>query len=214
MKCGKQSMPSRISHDDNRRDEMKEEVDARGLACPQPVIMAKNTIEERGDCVVIVDDEAARENVCRMAVSLGCDVRVDEKDGVAYIHISRGDVCEAREDRKPSAGPTVIVFPYDKMGRGDDELGTVLIKAFLHTLGEVSPRPDVIIFFNAGVKLATEGSDVLNDLSTMENQGIGILVCGTCLDYFGLKDNLKVGVVSNMYDIAETMLSAGRVIRI
>jgi selenium metabolism protein YedF len=207
-------MPSLISHDDNRRDEMKEEVDARGLTCPQPVIMAKKTIEDRGDCVVIVDDEAARENVCRMAGSLGCDVRVEEKDGAAYIHISRGDVCEVWEERKPSAGPTVVVFPYDKMGRGDDELGTLLIKAFLHTLGEVSPRPDVMIFFNAGVKLATDASEVLDDLHNLENQGIGILVCGTCLDYFGLKDNLKVGVVSNMYDIAETMLSAGRVIRI
>jgi selenium metabolism protein YedF len=193
---------------------MTEEVDARGLACPQPVIMAKKTIEERGDCVVIVDDEAAHQNVCRMAGNLGCDVRVEEKDGAAYIHISRGDMCKVWEDRKPAAGPTVIVFPYDKMGRGDDELGTLLIKAFLHTLGEVFPRPDVIIFFNAGVKLATDGSEVLDDLHSLENQGMGLLVCGTCLDYFGLKDNLKVGVVSNMYDIAETMLSAGRVIRI
>lgn len=193
---------------------MKEEVDARGLACPQPVIMAKKTIEDKGDCVVIVDNEAAEENVCRMAGNLGCHIRVEEKDGAAYIHISRGDVCDVWEKREPSVGPAVVVLPYDKMGRGDDELGTVLIKAFFHTLGEVFPRPDVMIFFNTGVKLATEGSEVLDDLRNLENQGIGILVCGTCLDYFGLKDNLKVGVVSNMYDITETMLSAGRVIRI
>jgi len=207
-------MPLRILHNDKRIDEMKEEVDARGLACPQPVIMAKRTIEERGNCVVIVDDEAARENVCRMAESLGCDVRVEEKNGAAYIHISRDNVDKVWEEKEPSAGPTVVVFPYDKMGRGDDELGMLLMRAFLHTLGEVSPRSDVMIFFNAGVKLVTEESEVLDDLHSLEKQGMGILVCGTCLDYFGLKDNLKVGVVSNMYDIAETMLSAGRVIRI
>jgi selenium metabolism protein YedF len=90
----------------------------------------------------------------------------------------------------------------------------LLIRAFLHTLTEISPGPDVMIFFNAGVKLATEGSKVSDDLHSLENQGIGILVCGTCLDYFGLKDNVRVGVVTNVYDIAETMLSAGWVIRI
>lgn len=193
---------------------MKKHVDARGLACPQPVIMAKKTIEENGDCVVIVDNEAARENVCRMAGSLGCDARVEETGEGTYIHITRGAVPGISKAAQPSTGPTVIVFPGDTMGRGDDELGGVLMRTFLHTLGEVSPRPDVLIFFNAGVKLAAEGSQVLDDLHTLENEGITMLVCGTCLDYFNLKDNLKAGTVSNMYDIAETMLSAGRVIRI
>lgn len=193
---------------------MKEKVDARDLACPQPVIMAKKTIEEKGDCVVIVDNDAARENVCRMAESLGYDVHIEENDDATYIHITRGGVSEVWEEKTLSTEPTVVVFPSDKMGRGDDELGTVLIRAFLHTLGEISPRPDIMIFFNAGVKLTTEGSEVLDDLHKLENQGIEMLVCGTCLDYFGLKDDFKVGVVSNMYDIAETMLLAGRVIRI
>jgi selenium metabolism protein YedF len=93
-------------------------------------------------------------------------------------------------------------------------LGTVLIKGFFHALGEVSPRPDALIFFNAGVKLTAEGSEVLEDLSSLEEKGITLLVCGTCLDFYGLKEKIRAGMVSNMYDIAETMLSAGKVIRI
>ena len=107
-----------------------------------------------------------------------------------------------------------MVFPSDKMGQGDDELGTVLIKGFFHALGEVSPKPDTLIFFNAGVKLTVQGSDVLEDLHSLEEKGLTILVCGTCLDFYGLKEEIRAGTVSNMYDIAETMLSAGKVIRI
>jgi selenium metabolism protein YedF len=193
---------------------MKKEIDARGLACPEPVLLAKKMIEEEGECVVIVDDASARDNVCRMAENLGCAAAVDESGGAIYIDITGSARHRVAESTPPVTGPTVVVFPSDTMGRGDDELGTVLIKAFLHTLGEVSPPPDVMIFFNAGVRLATEASQVLDDLHELEHRGTRILVCGTCLDYFGLKDSLKAGGVSNMYDIAETMLSAGRVLRI
>ncbi|MDI6616874.1 MAG: sulfurtransferase-like selenium metabolism protein YedF, partial [Syntrophaceae bacterium] len=86
--------------------------------------------------------------------------------------------------------------------------------AFLHTLGEINPRPDAMIFFNGGVKLATDGSEVIEDLRALEKAGARILVCGTCLDFFGLKDKLRAGMISNMYDIAETMLSAGRIVRL
>jgi selenium metabolism protein YedF len=190
------------------------EIDARGLACPQPVIMTKKAIESRNNCVVIVDNEAARDNVCRMAKSQECEVDVEERDGYFRIRVTRGTDLKATESVAPAAGPTVVVFSSDRMGKGDDELGNILIRSFLHTLGEISQRPDIMIFFNAGVKLTTEGSDVLEDLQTLEGEGVRILVCGTCLDFFGLKDRLQAGIISNMYDIAEAMLSAGRVVRI
>ncbi len=193
---------------------MTHEIDARGLSCPQPVIMTKKAIEAGKDCVVIVDNEAARDNVCRMAKSQGCEADVEDRDGYFRIRVTRGTDRKAKKSVAPAAGPTVVVFPSDCMGKGDDTLGNILIRGFLHTLGEISPRPDVMIFFNAGVKLATVGSDVLEDLQALEGEGIKILVCGTCLDFFGLKDKLQTGIISNMYDIAETMLSAGRVIRI
>jgi len=193
---------------------MTQEIDARGLACPQPVIMTKKAIDAGEDCTVIVDNEAARDNVCRMAKSQGCETNVEERDGCFHIRVTRGADGGKEKDTAPAAGPTVVVFPCDRMGRGDDDLGQILIRAFIHTLGEITPLPDVMIFFNAGVKLATDGSEVIEDLRALEEGGIRLLVCGTCLDFFGLKGRLRVGMISNMYDIAEAMLSAGRVVRI
>jgi selenium metabolism protein YedF len=193
---------------------MKREIDARGLNCPEPVMLAKKAIEDGGDCVIIVDNEAARDNVCRMAKSQGCTAKVEEGENTFSIHITAGKGPEKSKDTAPSTGPTVVVFPSDKMGQGDDELGNVLIKGFFHALGEASPKPDTLIFFNAGVKLTVQGSEVLEDLNSLEEKGATVLVCGTCLDFYGLKEKLRAGIVSNMYDIAETMLSAGKVIRI
>lgn len=110
------------------------------------------------------------------------------------------------------SGPFVIVVSEDKMGRGNAELGTVLIKAFMHTVASQAKKPDVMIFYNTGVKLTVQGSDVLEDLKQLEREGVQILVCGTCLNYFEIKDKLAVGVVSNMYDIVEIMNSAGRLL--
>ena len=103
---------------------------------------------------------------------------------------------------------------YELMGRGDAELGSILIRAFFHTLGEVDPVPDTIIFLNTGVRLACEGSVVRDDLRALEADGIEMLACGTCLGYFELKEKLAVGQVSNMYDIAETMLRAGKIVHL
>jgi len=110
------------------------------------------------------------------------------------------------------SGPFVVVISENKMGRGNDELGAVLIKAFLHTVASQAQKPDVMIFYNTGVKLTVQGSDVLEDLKHLESEGVQILVCGTCLNYFEIKDKLSVGIVSNMYDIVETMSSAGRLL--
>jgi selenium metabolism protein YedF len=101
------------------------------------------------------------------------------------------------------------------MGRGEHEkLEHVLVRRFFHTLGEVEPIPDTIIFFNSGVKLVVEGSPVLKDLQALSEQGIEILACGTCLGYYDLSEKVVVGEVSNMYTIAETMLGAAKVINL
>jgi len=113
---------------------------------------------------------------------------------------------------KSNSGRFVIVISGNKLGRGNDELGTVLMKAFLHTVAGQAKKPDVMIFYNTGVKLTVQGSDVLEDLKQLESEGVQILVCGTCLNYFEIKDKLAAGVVSNMYDIVETMSNAGRLL--
>ncbi len=111
-------------------------------------------------------------------------------------------------------GSTVVAISSNTMGRGDDELGQVLLRNFLHTLGEVTPRPDLLIFYNSGVMLAIEGSPALDDLRALVDRGARVLLCGTCLGHFDLKEKVAVGEISNMYAISETMLRAAKVINL
>lgn len=196
-------------------------VDARGLACPQPVVLAKQAIETNEKVQVIVDNETALENVKRLGTKQGCDVQVEKKkDGTYEINLTRkAGATGTTEAFVPScnattsaAGPFVIVLSADTMGRGNDELGSVLIRAFLHTVGLQKEKPDIMIFYNTGVKLTVQGSEVLDDLKQLESEGVQLLVCGTCLNYFEIKDKLAAGTVSNMYDIVDTMSRAGRLL--
>lgn len=192
-------------------------VDARGLPCPQPVILTRNALQKSDTVTTIVDNDTARQNVTRMAESSGATVQTQvESDGVYRLHISTVGVVQPEVSPQPAAapigGPLVLVIPSEFMGRGDDELGHILSRGFFHTLGEVKPQPDTIIFFNSGVKLVVDGSPVLEDLQSLGEAGIAILACGTCLGHYGLKEKIAVGEISNMYTIAETMLGAGRVV--
>ncbi len=200
---------------------MKQTVDARGLACPQPVVLTLKALADASEVVTIVDNAAAVENVTRLGRSKGCTVEVDAKPDGTYLTLRReGAVPEARTEHvvvcstAPATGPLVLFVPSDSLGRGPAELGERLMGAFFHSLLEVKPKPATIIFMNAGVKLAVEGSRALDDLQALAAQGIDILSCGTCLGYFGLSDKLRVGRVSNMYDIATALLEAGRVVEL
>jgi tRNA 2-thiouridine synthesizing protein A len=167
--------------------------------------------------VTLVDNETSLTNVSRMAEAAGWRVQVVPQAGDYRIELVRG---EAQLQAEPLpvghteavSGPLVLVVPADKMGRGETELGQILVRSFFHTLGEVEPQPQTLVFYNTGVKLACAGSPVVDDLCALEGQGVEMLVCGTCLGYFELKDKLAVGAVSNMYDIAETLLRAGKVV--
>ncbi len=196
-------------------------INAKGLACPQPVVLAKQAIETNEHVSVIVDNETALENVKRLGAKQGCDVQVEKKnDGTYEINLTRkAGAVGTTEEFVPScsttpavSGPFVIVITENKMGRGNDELGSVLIRAFLHTVSLQKEKPDVMIFYNTGVKLIVQGSEVLDDLKQLESEGVQLLVCGTCLNYFEIKDKIAAGTVSNMYDIVETMSRAGRLL--
>ncbi len=114
-----------------------------------------------------------------------------------------------------AGGPLVLVVSSEFMGRGEHaELGQILVRSFFHVLGEVEPRPATVVFFNSGVKLVAEDSPVLGDLRGLDERGVGILACGTCLAYYGLKEKIAVGEISNMYAIAEVMLRAGKVVNL
>ncbi|NLE44058.1 MAG: sulfurtransferase-like selenium metabolism protein YedF [Chloroflexi bacterium] len=191
-------------------------VDARGLPCPQPVILTRSALREFDQVVTIVDSETSQHNVTRMAEKAGYTVVVEKHhDGIALL-ISRGETAHAESCeavlQTPLTGPLVLLAPCESMGRGDDELGHILIRAFLHALGEVEPVPDTLIFINSGVRLTIAGSPILEDLRGLHDQGVEILVCGTCLKHYELANEIAVGEISNMYAIAETMLRAGKVV--
>ena len=105
------------------------------------------------------------------------------------------------------------VISSDKMGRGNDELGKVLIKGCIFAITQLDELPKKMIFYNGGAKITCEGSDSLEDLKNLESQGVEIVTCGTCLDYYGMKDKLAVGTVTNMYDIVESMNHAGKIVK-
>lgn len=201
---------------------MKHTVDARGLACPQPVINTKNALGSYDEVLTIVDNKTALENITRMARNTGCTVSYEQKPDGFYITLKKTVTAASTDPAQgaaiehscPATGPRVLVLSQDVMGRGDDALGQLLIKSFFHTLAETSPAPEVIVFFNSGVKLLVSGSPVLEDVRSLEKNGVRILACGTCLDFFNLKSSLAAGAISNMYEIKELMLTASSTVNI
>jgi len=190
-------------------------LDARGWACPKPVIETRKALQTEDNLTVIVDNKAAKENVSRLAEKLQYNFSVDEKDDGIYISISREKVQVSTETNLVNDnGKIVILITSDTIGRGSDELGGILMRAFMHTFLEVEPKPEKIILVNSGIKLAVTGSPVVEDLKALSDNGVEVLVCGTCLNYFGLTDNLAAGQISNAYSIAESLLQADKVVNI
>lgn len=193
---------------------MSREIDARGLACPAPVMKTRDALKGgAGEIQVLVDNPTARDNVSRFASSQGLKVKVAEEGDCFRITITGAqEAAETRVGadavREEAERRTVVVLSQDIMGRGDEELGTILIKAFMNTLAESDTLPWRILLFNRGVILAAREAETVEALRNLEESGVEILVCGTCLDYFGLKEKLAVGTVSNMYDILTTMLTS------
>lgn len=197
-----------------------EYIDLKGMECPLPVIETKKLLESGRvkELTVAVDNGAPRENVTRYLESQGYCVTVEKCDPQAGAPADTAlllavKVEEARTTSAQTGKKVVVLVDGATIGRGDDLLGAVLMKSFLHTLKEIEPRPWRLIFLNAGVKLAAEGSDLLTALSELERLGVEILSCGTCLDFFKLKEKLVAGKVTNMYDIVSSLVAATNVIR-
>ena len=195
-------------------------LDCRGLACPQPVMETKKALDrsEIKEIVVLVDNPTSRENVSRFATSQGYQVSLKEEKDHSAITIRSGDGGQGGEKPTPPKasieGGLVFFIDSESIGRGSEELGGILMRALLHTLGEADIKPQKIILANSGVKLACEGSPVLEDLQTVASQGVEILACGTCLNYFELKERQRTGRVSNMYEILNALSQAGKIVKI
>ena len=200
---------------------MKKEVDARGLSCPMPLVQTKKALDElkEGRVRAIVDSETARENISRYAKSMEYRHTVQEVQGTFYIDIFKElkyremKMMDLEFNRMPQS-EMVIMVSKDALGEGSRELGQILMKGYLYTLTEVAPLPRSLIFINSGVRLACEGSDSIENLRKLEKNGVEILSCGTCLDYFNLKSNLLVGGISNMYTIVERLNQAKNTVQL
>ena len=197
------------------------EVDARGLPCPRPVLETKRALQDvdDGTITVLVDSPESRENVQRFARSQGCQVEVSEADGMFRLTIVKERAKEVPkaatvQQRELPEGGTVVLITTDRFGVGDDRLGQILMKSFLNTLWDHDPRPAKLLFINSGVRLTTEGSDVLDALELLEKDGVEVFSCGTCIEYYGIQDKLKVGSVTNMYDTVNTLLTASHVVSV
>lgn len=197
---------------------MKKTVDARGLNCPEPVILAKKALKDNENIVVIVDNKTAMENVRKLGAKLGCSVEIDGSgENDFHIHLTRGNIepaaiADVSVSCNVSSGELVAVISSDTMGRGSDELGKVLMKAFIHTLLQADELPVKMLFYNSGVKLAAVDSDALEDLQNLHDAGVEILLCGTCLNFFNLSGKTGAGKTTNMFEILSVMSSAGRLI--
>ncbi len=209
---------------------MSEVVDVRGEPCPVPVVRTRKAmmkvpgVEGNTDLTltVLVSKRDQVDNVIRMAGRSGWtneyakasdhyQILLKAPSGpVTAVKIEPEDlVCELPVQNMRG---DVAVVASETMGRGSDELGGVLIRAFLGVLKDLDRRPGTIIFYNGGVKLVIDGSPVLAEIEELDELGIELLVCGTCLDYFGVKDRVRVGTISNMYDIATAMIDAGNAV--
>ena len=201
-------------------------VNAIGDVCPIPVVKTLNAIKElKGADVIetLVDNETAVQNLIRMADKKGCPVKsekISDKEFKVVIEVGEAAlaqpvdtenvVCELPKSGKKN---TVVVISSKAMGHGGDELGTALMKGFIFALSQQETLPTTILFYNGGANIPVEGSVSLEDLKNMEAQGVEILTCGTCLNFYGLTEKLAVGEVTNMYTIVEKMMGADLIVK-
>ncbi len=196
---------------------MEVKIDARGLVCPKPVIETKKALDglNEGNIITLVDNQVAKDNVSKLAKSLNLHFSVTEANGDYEISIFKGAYAQSTEDmvqKRPDLSNLVIIVGKDTMGEGERELGEILMKSYFYALSEAEPYPKAIIFINSGVKLTTMNLQVIEYLKKLHEMGTEILSCGTCLDYYGLKDMLQIGEISNMYTIVEFMNEANNTI--
>lgn len=190
-------------------------IDCRGLSCPEPVIRTKRELELAPEgLTVLLDDGAPRENVGRFARNRGYEV-AESADGSAWTLVLKpaGTPSAPAVAAVAASGERVLLITSDQLGTGPEDLGRLLMRSFIHTLLETSGQPDRIVLLNAGVLLAVEGAETVEALRKLGDCGVEVFACGLCLDYFGKKEQLAAGAVTNMFSTAETLLAAAVVIR-
>jgi selenium metabolism protein YedF len=197
-------------------------VDARGKLCPGPLIMTKKQLNQTAldtSFVVLIDNETSKENVERFLGDNQITFQTSVQAGVYSIQVTKSKAELSRPQAEEYCRPAqvskagfAICFTGDQMGQGPEELGKILIQGCINTIKELAPLPAAIVFYNSAVKLAADDSPVLDALQELGKLQIKILVCGTCANFFQIKEKIRVGIISNMYDILETLSQAEHVI--
>jgi selenium metabolism protein YedF len=196
------------------------EIDARGLACPAPVLKTKDALQQEGlhEIKVVVDNAASQQNVERFLESQGFETSLEQAGEDYFVTGSCASTTltqpQPAADSRSDSKKIMVMCATDRLGFGDDDLGLKLMVNFLRTLKEMGDELWRLVFVNNGVKLTIEGSEVLDDLKAYESEGLKILVCGTCLNHFNLLEKKQVGELTNMLDIVTAMQLADRVISI
>lgn len=200
---------------------MKKQIDLIGKRCPEPVILTKKALDEHPDVTeweIFLDNNIAVQNVKKLVSSFGYIVQEENREENTLLSVfcavdkakkeEQEEVLESTKQRSTA----VVAVSSDQMGEGEEELGKVLLKGFLYALAKQDCYPQAIVFYNKGILLACEGSSSLEDLKELSKNGVSILICGTCLDYYQKKECLHIGEVTNMYHITEILMQAGHVI--
>ncbi|MBN2108922.1 MAG: sulfurtransferase-like selenium metabolism protein YedF [Deltaproteobacteria bacterium] len=193
----------------------KKIIDAKGLACPQPVVLTKNALVQimQGEVCVLVDNETARDNVSRFAASQGCSVSVScSGESLFEVLIKKDGACAACQVSDAMTEKIVYLFDADYVGT-NMELGKVLMNGFLTAMQNLQNKHCAIVLISNAVRLATEGSYVLEVLKGLEKAGFGIFICGTCLNFYKIRDNVRVGTISNALEILECLTGAAKIIK-
>lgn len=202
-----------------------ERIDARGQACPLPVVRAKKALAAMGEGVleVLVDNETAVHNLEALGKALKVEASGEERGASTFaVTFAKGAASVSAATAQDAACPAVqatptggvvAVIPSEFMGSGDDELGAVLMKGFVFALTQLDELPETVLMYNGGVKLACAGSSSLDDLRALAEAGVEVMSCGTCLNHYGLAEQLEVGEATNMYVIVEKQANARGIIR-
>lgn len=201
-------------------------VNALGDTCPIPIIKAKDAVKQLGGAgavEIFVDNEIAVQNLAKLAEQKGyayASKKLEEQKYSVVMTVGEGDasaadfvIKDSQKEEQAACSDTVVVISSDTMGSGDDTLGRILMKGFIFALTQLEEQADTVIFFNGGARLTCEGSDSLEDITALKENGVQVLTCGTCLNHYGLTEKLAVGDVTNMYVIAQKLMQAGRIVR-
>jgi len=201
---------------DNRQEASMKQIDCRNLQCPQPVIQVRKALQAdpQSTIEVLLIDRVAQQNVKRLAESSGYQIKEEQTAEGMCITLTPGQPVTRNIFSPNSGGSIILLCASDKMGEGDPELGQLLLKNFLMTLLETAETPETIYLVNSGVKLVCTGADTVEILQKLACRGIDIASCGLCLDFYKIKEQLQIGRITNMLEIAEAQLNAGRIIRL